>query len=159
MKQPTYEQLREYYDSTYGTWMIDRDPKEVDIDWIRQNAFQTRLTDANKINESITDMQKENKFGSSVDEQSDFDKDLMEKIREYKDSIHKSDQLDDIALRMADQLDYMITSNRETIRMKCLEAALKFFLSKEGKLTPNNVINLAEEFYKFVKGESLHKSE
>ena len=37
--------------------------------------------------------------------------------------------------------------------MKCLEAALKFYLSKEGKLTSNNVINLAEEFYQFVKGE------
>ena len=31
MEKSTYEQLREYYDSTYGTWMIDRDPKEVDI--------------------------------------------------------------------------------------------------------------------------------
>lgn len=47
----------------------------------------------------------------------------------------------------------MIASDRENIRMKCLEAALKFYLSKEGKLTSNNVINLAEEFYKFVKGE------
>lgn len=71
-------------------------------------------------------------------------KDLIEKLQEYKDSMSS---------RMADQLDGMIASNRENIRMKCLEAALKFYLSKEGKLTPNNVINLAEEFYKFVKGE------
>ena len=70
--------------------------------------------------------------------------DLLVKLEEYK-SIMGS--------RMADQLDGMIASNRENIRMKCLEAALKFYLSKEGKLTPNNVINLAEEFYKFVKGE------
>lgn len=71
-------------------------------------------------------------------------KDLIERLQEYKDSMSS---------RMADQLDGMIASNRENVRMKCLEAALKFYLSKEGKLTPNNVINLAEEFYKFVKGE------
>ena len=71
-------------------------------------------------------------------------KDLIAKLEEYKNSMSS---------RMADQLDGMIASNRENIRMKCLEAALKFYLSKEGKLTPNNVINLAEEFYKFVKGE------
>lgn len=71
-------------------------------------------------------------------------KDLIAKLEEYKNSMSS---------RMADQLDSMITSNRENIRMKCLEAALKFYLSKEGKLTSNNVINLAEEFYKFVKGE------
>lgn len=53
----------------------------------------------------------------------------------------------------ANLIDKMTVSNVENIRMKCLEAALKFYLSKEGKLTPNNVINLAEEFYKFVKGE------
>ena len=71
-------------------------------------------------------------------------KDLIAKLEEYRDSMN---------LRMADQRDGMIASNRENIRMKCLEAALKFYLSKEGKLTSNNVINLAEEFYKFVKGE------
>lgn len=70
--------------------------------------------------------------------------DLIAKLEKYKN---------DMSSRMADQLDGMIASNRENVRMKCLEAALKFFLSKEGKLTPNNVINLAEEFYKFVKGE------
>lgn len=71
-------------------------------------------------------------------------KDLIAKLEEYKNSMSS---------RMADQLDGMIASNRENVRMKCLEAALKFYLSKEGKLTSNNVINLAEEFYKFVKGE------
>lgn len=71
-------------------------------------------------------------------------KDMIAKLQEYKSSMSS---------RMADQLDNMIASNRENIRMKCLEAALKFYLSKEGKLTSNNVINLAEEFYKFVKGE------
>ena len=71
-------------------------------------------------------------------------KDLIAKLEEYKNNMSS---------RMADQLDGMIASNRENIRMRCLEAALKFYLSKEGKLTPNNVINLAEEFYKFVKGE------
>ena len=71
-------------------------------------------------------------------------KDLIAKLEEYKNNMSS---------RMADQLDGMIASNRENIRMRCLEAALKFYLSKEGKLTSNNVINLAEEFYKFVKGE------
>ena len=71
-------------------------------------------------------------------------KDLFAKLEKYKNNMRS---------RMADQLDGMIASNRENIRMKCLEAALKFYLSKEGKLTSNNVINLAEEFYKFVKGE------
>lgn len=79
-----------------------------------------------------------------------IDKELLSKLQEYKSTMGS---------RMADQLDGMIASNCENIRMKCLEAALKCYLSKEGKFTSNNVINLAEEFYKFVKGESLHKSE
>lgn len=73
-----------------------------------------------------------------------IDKELLSKLQEYKSSMSS---------RIPDHLDGMIASNRENIRMKCLEAALKFYLSKEGKLTSNNVINLAEEFYKFVKGE------
>ena len=36
----TYEQLREYYDTSCGCFCIDRDPHEVDIDWIRKNAWQ-----------------------------------------------------------------------------------------------------------------------
>lgn len=35
--------LRHYYNSTKGLYCIDRDPNEVDIEWIRKNAF--RLTD------------------------------------------------------------------------------------------------------------------
>jgi len=35
--------LQHEYDTTRGLWCIDRDPKEVDLDWIRENAFQ--LTD------------------------------------------------------------------------------------------------------------------
>lgn len=121
MKQPTYEQLREYYDSTYGAWMIDRDPKEVDIDWIRENAFQTRLTDADKVCKDTSYIEEENKFGCTFDNKEKF-------------------------------IDRLNISYREDIRMKCLEAALKFFLAKEGKLTSDNVINLAEKFYNFVKG-------
>lgn len=83
-------------------------------------------------------------------------KDLIEKLQEYKDSMSS---------RMADQLDGMIASNRENIRMKCLEAALKFYelKSKEPlrignsidtfKITDKGLKDLAEEFYKFVKGE------
>lgn len=37
------KQLQHEYDSTRGLWCIDKDPKEVDIEWIRKNAFQ--LTD------------------------------------------------------------------------------------------------------------------
>lgn len=70
--------------------------------------------------------------------------DLLVKLEEYK-SIMGS--------RMADQLDGLVALNRDNIRIKCLEAALKFYISKDGKLISNNVINLAEEFYKFVKGE------
>lgn len=56
--------------------------------------------------------------------------------------------------RMADHLDSMIASNRENIRMKCLEAALKFCeITKSERVTRKQAIDLAEEFYKFVKGE------
>ncbi len=34
--------LQHEYDSTRGLWCIDRDPKEVDIEWIRDNAFQLK---------------------------------------------------------------------------------------------------------------------
>ena len=142
MGKPTYEQLREYYDTTYGTWMIDRDPKEVDIGWIRKNAFQTRLTDADKICKDTSYMEGE-------------DKDLFENLEEYKNSMSS---------RMADQLDGMIASNRENIRMKRLEAALKFAelkanepleigYAQRDKITNHDIKSLAEDFYKFVKGE------
>ena len=89
-------------------------------------------------------------------------KDLIAKLEEYKNNMSS---------RMADQLDGMIASNRENIRMRCLEAALKFYglKSKEPlrisnsidtfKITDKGLKDLAEEFYQFVKGESLHKSE
>lgn len=41
----TYEQLREFYDTSCGAWAIDRDPHEVDIDWIRENAWQLKTID------------------------------------------------------------------------------------------------------------------
>lgn len=44
-------------------------------------------------------------------------KGLIAKLEEYKNSISS---------RMADQLDRMIASNRENIRMKCIEAVLKY---------------------------------
>ena len=81
---------------------------------------------------------------------------LFAKLEEYKNSMSS---------RMADQLDGMIASNRENIRMKCLEAALKFYglKSKEllcignssytFKITEKGLKDLAEEFYQFVKEE------
>lgn len=82
-------------------------------------------------------------------------KDLIAKLEEYKNSMSS---------RMADQLDNMIAAKRENIRMKCLEAALKFYdlksketlnigLTRPHFLTNEDIINLAEEFYKFVKGK------
>ena len=82
--------------------------------------------------------------------------DLIAKLEEYKNSM---------CSHMEDQLDGMIASNRENIRMKCLEAALKFYelKSKEPlrisnsidtfEITDKGLKDLAEEFYKFVRGE------
>lgn len=123
MKQPTYEQLREYYDSTYGTWMIDRDPHEVDINWIRENAFQTRLTDADKVCKDTSYTEGNNGFVSTP-------------------------------TRTENLIDSLNISNRENIRMKCLEAALKYCeIIKSERATRKQAIGLAEDFYKFVKGE------
>lgn len=81
-------------------------------------------------------------------------KELLAKLQELKNND---------AQRMADQLDAMIASNRENVRMKCLEAALKFYelKSKEPlrisnsidtlKITDKGLKDLAEEFYQFVK--------
>lgn len=72
-------------------------------------------------------------------------KELIAKLQEYKDSMSS---------RMVDQLDGMIASNRENIRMKCLEAALKYCeITKWEFVKEREVKSLAEEFYKFVKGE------
>lgn len=72
-------------------------------------------------------------------------KELIAKLQEYKDSMSS---------RMVDQLDGMIASNRENIRMKCLEAALKYCeITKWEFVKEREVKSLAEEFYQFVKGE------
>ena len=34
--------IQHYHDITVGLWCIDRDPKDVDIEWIRKNAFQLK---------------------------------------------------------------------------------------------------------------------
>ena len=39
----TLKQLEHEYDTTRGLWCMDRNPAEVDYDWIKRNAFQ--LTD------------------------------------------------------------------------------------------------------------------
>ena len=41
----SYDKLLEHYYFTLGLWCIDRNPNEVDIDWIRQNAFQPKPID------------------------------------------------------------------------------------------------------------------
>lgn len=46
---PSYAQLIEYYTTTHGSYIIDSDPQEVDIDWIRENAYQPELLDSDKI--------------------------------------------------------------------------------------------------------------
>lgn len=42
---PTYEQLLYYYDTSCGCYCIDKDPHDIDIDWIRENAWELALTD------------------------------------------------------------------------------------------------------------------
>ena len=36
----TFKQLQHHYDTTIGLWCIDKDPIDVDIEWIRDNAFK-----------------------------------------------------------------------------------------------------------------------
>lgn len=36
------KQLRHEYDKTRGLWCIDRNPSDVDYEWIKQNAFQLK---------------------------------------------------------------------------------------------------------------------
>ena len=75
-------------------------------------------------------------------------KDLIAKLGEYKVNMN---------LRMVDHLDGMIglvAMNRDNIRIKCLEAALKYCeITKSERVTRKQAIDLAEDFYKFVKGE------
>ena len=47
-ENPSYDDLRLYYDSTCGLWCIDRNPNDVDIDWIRKNAFRPYPIDTRK---------------------------------------------------------------------------------------------------------------
>jgi len=37
---PSLKQLQHEYDRTCGLWCIDRNPAEVDYEWIKRNAFQ-----------------------------------------------------------------------------------------------------------------------
>ena len=36
------KQLQHEYDTTRGLWCIDRNPAEVDYEWIKRNAFQLK---------------------------------------------------------------------------------------------------------------------
>ena len=38
----SYEELEHFYNSKVGLWAIDRNPYDVGLDWIRENAFQLR---------------------------------------------------------------------------------------------------------------------
>ena len=77
-------------------------------------------------------------------------KDLIAKLGEYKVNMN---------LRMVDHLDGMIglvAMNRHHIRMKCLEAALKYCemrFQRGERFGDQEIMNIAEGFYKFVKGE------
>jgi hypothetical protein len=53
MEKPTYEQLLEYYETSHGCFFIDRDPNEVDIEWIRANAYQQELVPVDKLPKCI----------------------------------------------------------------------------------------------------------
>lgn len=48
-KKLNYEELKHYYDSTCGLWVIDRNPKEVTHEWIVENAFQLGDTTYEKV--------------------------------------------------------------------------------------------------------------
>lgn len=72
---------------------------------------------------------------------------LIEKLEELKDGNTQ---------RMA-KLDAIIVSSRENIRMKCLETAVEYakLQSKVNKFwSQDGLVEMAEEFYQFVKGEA-----
>lgn len=48
-KKLTYDELEHYYDSTCGLWAIDRNPKEVTLEWIVENVFQLGDTIPEKV--------------------------------------------------------------------------------------------------------------
>lgn len=35
-----------HYDETVGLWVIDEDPQEVDVEWIRKHAYRIAVTDS-----------------------------------------------------------------------------------------------------------------
>jgi len=39
---PSVKFLQHEYDSTRGLWCIDKNPNDVNIEWIRKNAFQLK---------------------------------------------------------------------------------------------------------------------
>jgi len=39
---PTLKQPQHEYDTTRGLWCIDRNPADVDYEWIKTNAFQLK---------------------------------------------------------------------------------------------------------------------
>jgi hypothetical protein len=39
---PTRKELRHEYDTTRGLWCVDRNPAEVDYEWIKRNAFRLK---------------------------------------------------------------------------------------------------------------------
>jgi hypothetical protein len=39
---PTFKELLHEYDTMRGLWCIDRNPAEVDYEWIKRNAFQLK---------------------------------------------------------------------------------------------------------------------
>lgn len=40
VRNELFKKYEHEYESTRGLWCFDKNPKEVDIDWIRENAFQ-----------------------------------------------------------------------------------------------------------------------
>lgn len=52
-KEPTYEELLHYYHSTVGLWAIDKNPREVSLDWICGNAFQLGVDEEDSNSENI----------------------------------------------------------------------------------------------------------
>lgn len=39
-QKKTIKKLQHEFDTTRGLWCIDRNPQGVDLEWIRENAFQ-----------------------------------------------------------------------------------------------------------------------
>lgn len=54
-KDFTKKQLQYYYDTSMGLWCIDKNPKDIDIEWIRKHAFQLKpISKDDKVPERIT---------------------------------------------------------------------------------------------------------